>query len=52
MTDLSDDAKRNREGWTKANADYTDEQARRAAAARVRPGRKSRSAVVGDVAGP
>ena len=28
MIDLSDDAKRNREGWTKANADYTDEQAR------------------------
>jgi len=24
MTDLSDDAKRNREGWTKANFDYTD----------------------------
>ena len=28
MTDISDDAKRNREGWTKANADYTDDQAR------------------------
>jgi SAM-dependent methyltransferase len=30
MTDLSDDAKRNRANWTKANAEFTDEQARRA----------------------
>ena len=27
MTDISDDAKRNREDWTQANADYTDAQA-------------------------
>jgi SAM-dependent methyltransferase len=28
MTDISDDAKRNRVGWTKANAEYTDKSAR------------------------
>lgn len=33
MTEISDDAKRNREGWTKANADHTDAQARRSWAA-------------------
>jgi hypothetical protein len=27
MTEISDDAKRNREGWTKANAAYTDRRA-------------------------
>ena len=27
MIEISDDARRNREGWTKANADHTDEQA-------------------------
>jgi ubiquinone/menaquinone biosynthesis C-methylase UbiE len=27
MTGISDDARRNREGWTKANADYTDARA-------------------------
>ena len=27
MTTISDDAKRNRAGWTKTNADFTDEQA-------------------------
>jgi hypothetical protein len=42
MTGLSDGARRNPEGWTKANADYTDAQARlrsplsRAGAARIR----------------
>jgi SAM-dependent methyltransferase len=33
MTEISDDAKRNREGWTKANADYTGAQASRSWAA-------------------
>ena len=33
MTDISDDAKRNRAGWTQANADYTDQQASHAWAA-------------------
>jgi SAM-dependent methyltransferase len=28
MTEISDDARRNRENWTQANADFTDEQAR------------------------
>ena len=28
MTEISDDAKRNRVGWTKANADFTDKSAR------------------------
>ena len=28
MTKISDDAQRNREGWTKTNAEYTDERAR------------------------
>ena len=28
MNDISDDAKRNRLGWTKANAEYTDKSAR------------------------
>jgi SAM-dependent methyltransferase len=30
MTEISDDAKRNRTSWTKANAEFTDEQANRA----------------------
>ncbi len=39
MNDISDDAKRNRIGWTKANADYTDKSARDAwAAAEMRWG--------------
>jgi len=33
VTEISDDAKRNRAGWTKANADFTDKSARRAWAA-------------------
>jgi SAM-dependent methyltransferase len=33
MDDISDDAKRNREGWTKANTEYTDKSARDAWAA-------------------
>ena len=33
MTGISDDAKRNRAGWTKANAEFTDQQANRAWAA-------------------
>jgi SAM-dependent methyltransferase len=33
MADLSDDAKRNRANWTKANAEFTNEQANRAWAA-------------------
>ncbi|HEU5481268.1 MAG TPA: class I SAM-dependent methyltransferase, partial [Candidatus Tumulicola sp.] len=33
MSEISDDAKRNREGWTKANADYTDAHASRSWAA-------------------
>ena len=36
MTGISDDAKRNREDWTKANAEYTDARA-------VTPGRRRRS---------
>jgi SAM-dependent methyltransferase len=35
MTGISDDAKRNRASWTKANAEFTDEQANRAWAAEV-----------------
>ena len=33
MTEISDDAKRNRAGWTKTNADFTDQQASRSWAA-------------------
>ena len=34
MTEISDDAKRNRVGWTKANADFTDKSARHTWAAK------------------
>ena len=29
MADISEDAKRNRTGWTQTNAEFTDEQANR-----------------------
>ncbi len=35
MATISDDAKRNREGWTRANADYTHARASHAWAAEV-----------------
>ena len=33
MTEISDDAKRNREGWTQTNTDFTDAQASKSWAA-------------------